>query len=65
MVDFGELRDKAENLVAEHSDQVKQGVDKAGDLVADKIGHEEQVEKAEGAINRFVDNLGDKGSSDR
>lgn len=58
MVDFGELKDKAEDFVGEHADQVKQGVDKAGDFVADKIGHEEQVEKAEGAIGSFIDNLG-------
>lgn len=58
MVDFGELKDKAEGFVEEHADQVKQGVDKAGDFVADKIGHEEQVEKVEGAIGGFVDKLG-------
>lgn len=58
MVDFGELKDKATDFVDEHSDQIKQGVDKAGDFVADKIGHEEQVEKAEGAIGGFIDKLG-------
>ncbi len=58
MVDFGELKDKAEDFVGEHADQVKEGVDKAGDFVADKIGHEEQVQKAEDAIGGFVDKLG-------
>mgnify|MGYP001067428046 FL=1 len=47
MVDFDGLKDKAEDFVGEHSDQIKQGVDKAGDFVADKIGHQEQVDKAE------------------
>lgn len=58
MVDFGELKDKAEDFVGEHSDQIKQGVDKAGAFVADKIGHDEQVEKAQSAIGNFIDNLG-------
>jgi hypothetical protein len=57
MVDFGELKDKAQDFVGDHADQVKEGVDKAGDFVADKIGHEEQVEKVEGAISGFVDKI--------
>jgi hypothetical protein len=64
MVDFDglkdkaeELKDKAEDFVGEHSDQIKQGVDKAGDFVADKIGHQEQVDKAESAISGLVDKL--------
>jgi hypothetical protein len=59
MVDFGELKDKAEDFVGDHADQIKQGVDKAGDFVADKIGHQEQVEKAESAIGGFIDKLAD------
>lgn len=58
MVDFGELKDKAQDFVGEHADQVKEGVDKAGDFVASKIGHEEQVQKAEDAITGLVDKLG-------
>ncbi|MBN9611080.1 MAG: hypothetical protein BGO26_13965 [Actinobacteria bacterium 69-20] len=57
MVDFDGLKDKAEDFVGEHSDQIKQGVDKAGDFVADKIGHQEQVDKAESAISGLVDKL--------
>lgn len=61
MVDFGELKDKAEDLVGDHADQIKDGVEKAADFVADKIGHEETVDKVEGAISGFVDKLaGDK-----
>lgn len=59
MVDFGELKDKAEDFVGDHADQIKQGVDKAGDFVADKVGHQEQVEKAESAIGSFIDKLAD------
>lgn len=58
MVDFGELKDKAQGLVEEHGDQIKQGVGKAGDFVAEKVGHEDQVEKVEGAIGGFIDKLG-------
>lgn len=61
MVDFDELKDKAQDFVGDHADQIKQGVDKVGDMIGDKIGHEEQVEKAESAISGFVDKLaGDK-----
>ncbi len=57
MVDFGELKDKAQDFVGDHADQVKEGIDKAGDFVADKIGHEEQVQKAEDAVSGFVDKI--------
>ncbi len=58
MVDFDELKDKAQDFVAEHADQVKEGVEKAGDFVADKVGHEEQVKKVSDAIGGFIDKLG-------
>ncbi len=57
MVDFGEIKDKAQDAVADHADDIKEGVDKVGDFVADKIGHEDKVEKAEDAISGFVDKL--------
>lgn len=72
MVDFGELKDKAEDaiddlkdkaqdLVGEHGDTIKSGIDKAGDFIADKIGHEDTVNKVEDAVSGFVDKLaGDK-----
>lgn len=61
MVDFDELKDKAQGLVGDHADEIKQGIDKAGDAVAGKIGHEEQVQGVENALTGFVDKLaGDK-----
>lgn len=57
MVDFDDLKDKAQDFVGEHADTIKQGVDKAGDFIADKIGHEETVDKVENAISGFVDKL--------
>ena len=57
MVDFGELKDKAQNLVVEHSDQVKQGIGKVGDFVGNKIGHD-KVDGIEEKLAGFVDGLG-------
>lgn len=57
MVDFGELKDKAEDLVSEHSDQIKQGIDKVGDFVGDKIGHD-KVDPVEEKLAGLVDRLG-------
>lgn len=61
MVDFGEMKDKATDAVAGNADKIKDGIDKAGDFVADKIGHKDKVEKAEDAVTSLVDKLaGDK-----
>jgi len=56
MVDFGGLADKAKDLVADHADQIKSGVDKAGDFVGDKIGHD-KVDGIEDKITGFVDKI--------
>jgi hypothetical protein len=56
VVDFGELRDKAEGLVAEHSEQIKDGVEKVGDFVGDRIGHD-KVDGIEDKIGGFVDGI--------
>lgn len=61
MVDFDELKDKAEGFVGEHADAIKGGIDKAGDFVAGKVGHGETVDKVESALGGLVDKLsGDK-----
>lgn len=49
-----ELADKAQELAAEHADQVESGVDKAADLVADKLGHADQVDKVAEAIKERI-----------
>ena len=55
-MDFGEIKDK----ILGHRDQVDKGIDKAGDVVKDKVGHEEQVdqgvEKAKEAVDKLDDN---------
>ncbi len=57
MVDFGELKDKAEGLVSEHSAEIKQGIDKVGDFVGDKIGHD-KVDPVQQKLTGLVDKLG-------
>lgn len=57
MVDFDDLKDKAQDFVGEHADSIKDGLDKAGDFVADKIGHADTVDKVEDAIGGFIDKL--------
>jgi hypothetical protein len=54
MVDFKELRDKAQGLLAEHSDSVKQGITKAGGFVGTKVGRD-KVDPIEGKLHDFVD----------
>lgn len=61
MVDFDELKDKAQDLVGDHAEQIKDGVEKVGGFVADKIGHEDTVDKVEDAISGFVDKLAGDG----
>ncbi len=56
MVDFGELKDKAQDLVAQHSDTVKQGITKAGDLVGEKLGHD-KVDPIESKLHDLVDKV--------
>lgn len=43
-MDFDNLKGKAEELLNEHGDQIEKGLDKAGDLAGDKLGHEEQID---------------------
>ncbi len=59
MVDFGELKDKAQGLVSGHSEQIKDGVEKAGNFVGDKIGHD-KVDPIEDKVEGFIDSLGGK-----
>lgn len=57
MVDFGELKAKAEVFVSEHDDQIKQGIDKVGDFVGNKIGHD-KVDGIGEKLTGYVDSLG-------
>lgn len=55
MVDFNELKNKAEGLLKEHGDQVEAGIDKAADVAGQKFGHEEQIDNAAEKLKGFVD----------
>ena len=55
MVDFDELKGKAEGLLKEHGDQVEAGIDKAADLAGQKFGHEEQIDNAADKLKGFLD----------
>ncbi len=57
MVHFGELRDKAEGLIAGHSDQIKQGLDKVGDFVGNKVGHD-KVNPVQEKLAGLIDSVG-------
>jgi hypothetical protein len=54
MVDFDELRSKAEALLGEHSDQVDDGIDKLADLAGKRLGHSAQVDQAAAKLKGFV-----------
>jgi MT0933-like antitoxin protein len=47
--ELGDLAGKAEELAQEHPDQVKQGIEKAGQVADEKTGgqHTDQIDKAE------------------
>ena len=55
---FDEMKDKAKDLLGQHSDQAEQGIDKARDLADEKTGgkHSDQIDKlADQAKERLGD----------
>lgn len=62
-IDFEGLKNKAEDLVKEHGDQIEAGVAKAGEFAKDKFGHEETVDKVVGKIQGMIPERG--GESDQ
>jgi len=62
MPDFGELADKAKDFAGDHPDQVKEGMDKAGDFADDKTGNrfDNQIKEGE---QKADDYLGDGGQN--
>jgi hypothetical protein len=59
MVDFEELKNKAQDLVAQHSDTVKEGITKAGSFVGEKVGHD-KVDPVEDKLHDLVDKVAGK-----
>ncbi|TAM81345.1 MAG: antitoxin [Jatrophihabitans sp.] len=58
-MDFDDLKNKAENLAQEHSDQVDSAIDKAANLVGDKLGHADQVDAAAQKLKDEISGGGD------
>ena len=63
MIDFDDLKDKAEDLVEDHGDKVEQGIDKLADLAADRFGHEAQIDKAAEKAKEFIEDRQAPGAS--
>lgn len=55
-MNFDDIKNKAEGLLHDHKDQVEDGIEKASDAIKEKVGHDDQVDKAEGFLK---DKLGD------
>jgi|HubBroStandDraft_1064217.scaffolds.fasta_scaffold438429_2 hypothetical protein len=62
MPDFGELADEAKKLAGEHSDQVQEGLGKAGDAIDQKTGgrFSDQIKDGEQQADNY---LGDGGQN--
>lgn len=56
MVDFGGLKNKVEGFIADNDEKIKSGIEKAGDFVGGKIGHE-KVDGVEDRLTGLVDKL--------
>lgn len=55
MIDFDELRGKAESLLGEHADQVEDGIGKLAELAGKQFGHAGQIDQAAEKLKGFVD----------
>ena len=62
-----DMAGKAEELAKEHPDQVKQGVEKAGQVADEKTGgqHSDQIDKAEQAAEDRLTGGSDQGGPDQ
>lgn len=51
---FGDKLDKLKEMAGEHADQLKQGLDKAGEFVDEKTGHQhtDQINKARDTVEQ-------------
>lgn len=55
--DAKDMLDKAEDAAADHKDTIKDGLEKGGDFVKDKIGHDEHVDKGVDMVSEQIDKL--------
>jgi hypothetical protein len=63
MIDFDDLKNKAEDLIEDHGDKLEQGIDKLADLAGDRLGHEAQIEKAAEKAKEFIEERQAPGAS--
>jgi hypothetical protein len=54
MVDGMGLMDKAKELLGQHDDKVDQGIDKLGQTVGEKYGHQDQVNQGTEHLKRMT-----------
>jgi hypothetical protein len=54
MIDFDNLREKAEELAEQHADQIDKGIDKAAQMAGEKYGHGREFEQAAGKLEEMV-----------
>jgi antitoxin protein of toxin-antitoxin system len=54
--------DKVKQLIAKHPDQVKQGIDKAGDAVDEKTGgkYSDKIDTAQQKASEYTDKMSDR-----
>ncbi|MFD9891024.1 antitoxin [Amycolatopsis sp. NPDC059027] len=56
MVNFDELKNKAQDALKEHGDKIEQGLDKAGEFAKSKFSG--QADKIDGGVEKAKDFLG-------
>ncbi|MCG8914759.1 antitoxin [Actinokineospora sp. PR83] len=53
-IDFNELKNKAAGLLEQHGDKIEDGVEKAGEFVKGKFGHEQQVDQVVDKVQDLI-----------
>jgi MT0933-like antitoxin protein len=61
------LKGKAEDLVEEHDEKIKDGLDKAADFADDKTGgkHRDKIDQGVDKAKGFVDDLAEPDADDK
>lgn len=59
MVDFKQLKDKAQGLLTEHSDKIQDGITKAGGFAGSKVGRD-KVDPIQSKLKDLVDKAAGK-----
>lgn len=63
-MNFDDLKNKAKDMAGQHSDQVEQGIDKAGEFADQKTGgqHSEQIQQG---ADKLKQTLGGEQNTDQ